>query len=1695
MNMKQRWNKVAEETGEPPEYPRHYSHLRKTCTRPARRLEHAPTSQDPIFRAFPTKYYPAGTGKHVIVTLSLAHRDQLAWQQIEVQLKSVFKFTSQNGNKKQLLCKKRLALNEGCTRHVEIMLYYCRKHDPNYLIATESERNDTDVRLVPGVQRRRQFVKYTQPPTRQVHTRQYDRRNKYEPNYTPQAMQQPIFIVRECTAVNPRLQFSQTGHFAAHTITRNKETKCGRLRTLGITSQRKIVIKGQTSIEVGLAVILSIAPASRQPIRPPCSETSLSETPTLQERDPTPQLEGNYASLGDLAAQVADTVKVYHGELPEKMQFIGHQHDTAPCTTCITNTQVEREVGDDYLLMADALSRASFHKQGVHNSAERRRFAIQTDHTNLRYSKTMAEYILWVQKMSIALPENDFEQQITRATAGMADPRHGDVTAFDWARTHPLFTSWMGPWHGRAATTPGHYTWAGPIPVALADALLPHTPPLACPPTVRLWLPSSEDICSMKKRGSSCEHGIQTRTPDDAALRPSLNVGQSQDVKGRRCMTTPSPFAHSAVPLRGHIVAGGQRGQLEEYLCLDSSPPNKMNHVRFLAGSSIFSHTGTVKDVVSDVWVISGHSRFPALAFFRYSTSSPHFALNKAQYSQGVRQTGEYGALYADPVKSAGPGSVSRIYCTALRIKRLIPLNPAAPTSFPIRDRIILVDKEFFQNYQEYSKRDTSLFNRIVSTVLFCAILQGGFEIGIVGSTDWKISITVICFNIYHLSVVTLSLNYTYCILQVKSRLEMLNMKIRELYNTPSFSNTGDIHNRFNPLSRHSIPTQLETALGIQGNLRHGTLHHRPINSAMEIFHLRVFYEKLCKCIFLINDAYGLQALSVLLSCLVVITNGIHLGIFLNSPVHTAPGSYLFSYLSRSLLLTLEIAFIISSCRYAHLEVRNSMDILQDLLLEMPVDGDVDEQLNMFHDQISSQIYLSAQQALDMCLISEDPENIRQEVENLVSNSCLLQMRAVGIIRRPVRCCKFEEKEEIQITAEEEFERCRRVVVNETSNKNNAAVATVLWFFLGAAHGANSEYTDTDHLRIQRCSIHLFCELQPHTPVNWPHWLTLCRNVVRHSAPVITNRPTAFRPILDISQAHRGGGAFSQHPLIYEPPFAFFLPADPCMDSNSQTPNTAPRLAQSRPQRDYPGRICYSPPSPSFLGTKGRPYLVAMDGMGGAVWEIQNASVSWFRRCQRDAVVVLQQWCAFGSNNACFKQLLHCYTSEDSGRLVQGSRSGDFQHVAVVIFACCQSAHLEVRNAMDIIQDLLIEVPVDGDVAEQLKMFHDQISSRDLSFSAGVGDLHHRHTSALGSYGTSGRGGDWHRCTLLWIKAPQYRYGTFTTNTPWHKAPTEPIRVTLATGTPSITPVHTSLVADHNRHVHVYSSFGTTDGVPCHNQTPKSHFADSKLQNSTPRSPQLPLRDGGGGGGWLRGGEEGRAQKYILPPTLKEIVRKMCLSGRFECVKQINTVTAARPFPDKSSDITPGKLIRPVQFQFNRNSPIYHGAAAAERLPRSPPAKANRVQSPAGSPEFRKWESCRTMPFFGGFSRGSPVFLAPSFRRCSIFTSITLIGFLDLAVKSHPNLFTHSLQLTTIFKAMPSQHHPGEIWGETKVKRNQDGWTGNRNRDFPCSNTLGTRKSRSGVGIGRGGVVAVTCTVVARSSREGRRMIQFGSPG
>ncbi|KAJ8892803.1 hypothetical protein PR048_005384 [Dryococelus australis] len=85
------------------------------------------------------------------------------------------------------------------------------------------------------------------------------------------------------------------------------------------------------------------------------SETTCSETPTLQKCDIAPQLEGNHALLSAFVAQAADTVKVKNSVLPEPIK-----HDTVICTAHRTDTQVECEVSDDDMFTADALSQTSF---------------------------------------------------------------------------------------------------------------------------------------------------------------------------------------------------------------------------------------------------------------------------------------------------------------------------------------------------------------------------------------------------------------------------------------------------------------------------------------------------------------------------------------------------------------------------------------------------------------------------------------------------------------------------------------------------------------------------------------------------------------------------------------------------------------------------------------------------------------------------------------------------------------------------------------------------------------------------------------------------------------------------------------------------------------------------------------------------------------------------------------------------------------------------------------------------------------------------------------------------------------------------------------------------------------------------------------------------------------------------------------
>ncbi|KAJ8880968.1 hypothetical protein PR048_017441 [Dryococelus australis] len=75
---------------------------------------------------------------------------------------------------------------------------------------------------------------------------------------------------------------------------------------------------------------------------------------------------------------------------------------------------------------------------------------------------------------------------------------------------------------------------------------------------------------------------------------------------------------------------------------------------------------------------------------------------------------------------------------------------------------------------------------------------------------------------------------------------------------------------------------------------------------------------------------------------------------------------------------------------------------------------------------------------------------------------------------------------------------------------------------------------------------------------------------------------------------------------------------------------------------------------------------------------------------------------------------------------------------------------------------------------------------------------------------------------------------------------------------------------------------------------------------------------------------------------------------------------------------------------------------------RQPPTKATRVQSTAGSLDFRKWESCRTMPLVGGFSRGSPV-CPPLHYSAAPYSRQSISSALKTSMLRGPNLFTNGI--------------------------------------------------------------------------------------
>ncbi|KAJ8888685.1 hypothetical protein PR048_008177 [Dryococelus australis] len=133
----------------------------------------------------------------------------------------------------------------------------------------------------------------------------------------------------------------------------------------------------------------------------------------------------------------------------------------------------------------------------------------------------------------------------------------------------------------------------------------------------------------------------------------------------------------------------------------------------------------------------------------------------------------------------------------------------------------------------------------------------------------------------------------------------------------------------------------------------------------------------------------------------------------------------------------------------------------------------------------------------------------------------------------------------------------------------------------------------------------------------------------------------------------------------------------------------------------------------------------------------------------------------------------------------------------------------------------------------------------------------------------------------------------------------------------------------------------------------------------------------------------------LLPGNLLVKHSRRCVSYTIDDMEKSHQQGPISGFCELSGRSPSDTTVENIREAVERSHKAYHiqeGTTVAERLARSPPNKAQRVQSPAGSPNFCKWESCRTMPLVSRSSRGSPVSLAPSFRHRSIFTSITLIS-------------------------------------------------------------------------------------------------------
>ncbi|KAJ8890663.1 hypothetical protein PR048_010172 [Dryococelus australis] len=264
-----------------------------------------------------------------------------------------------------------------------------------------------------------------------------------------------------------------------------------------------------------------------------------------------------------------------------------------------------------------------------------------------------------------------------------------------------------------------------------------------------------------------------------------------------------------------------------------------------------------------------------------------------------------------------------------------------------------MADHKLFDNPHAFDKL-TKRMQLIVGATGIYAIGVFSFDMWVGGDRIGLDRTICMCSYFIHLINLIICLNYSNWALQIMKRLEILNVKLHQVScKSHEMSNTGNDRLTRGQRYKPTVDRSLQSSMSPVGDpvVLHSSVFR---GEEIDIFYLRVLFEKVSKCIFLMNDAYGLQMLLTIMTncfcCLGHILNALYFKtIDPHHPANVVCVSFLWTvlYLSQS-------ACIVLSCRDANMEVNRTLEIIQEIILERREDEGVTEQLSLFHDQVSS---------------------------------------------------------------------------------------------------------------------------------------------------------------------------------------------------------------------------------------------------------------------------------------------------------------------------------------------------------------------------------------------------------------------------------------------------------------------------------------------------------------------------------------------------------------------------------------------------------------------------------------------------------------------------------------------------------------------------------------------------------------------